>query len=267
LNMMAFHISRGIGALIAGVLIDSVGVWGVYLMISGNLALSAVVLGAMEGSYPSSQSNESAWRNARGGVEYVWQDRRLRSLLSLSLLVEAFAFSSHIMLPVMARNVLHLTGIGFGVLSSVGGLGALLSTGVIAYMGNFSSIGKMVAVTAGGFGLFLVLFAVSPSIPFPFPVALVALLFIGAMSVAYDANMGALLQFLVPGAMRGRVMGLYVLTFGFTPLGGVFAGAIASLFSAPIAIGLGGGIVMVYVAKRARNISGIRVPETIISRR
>ncbi len=261
LNMMALNITRSIGALIAGVMIDSVGVGRVYYMISGSLALASVVLAFMEGDYRPTGAREPVWRNAREGVAHVWNNRPVRSLLSLSLLVEGFAFSFHVMLPVMARDVLHVGGTGFGVLASVGGIGALASTAVVAYMGDFRSIGRMVVMTAGGFGLFLVLFALSPALPSSFAVALVALLLVGAMSMAYDTTMGALLQLLVPDEVRGRVMGLYVLTFGFTPLGGSVAGAVASLVGAPIAVGLGGGVVIGYVLGRVRPMSRIREAE------
>ena len=97
--------------------------------------------------------------------------------------------------------------------------------------------------------------------------ALVALLLVGAMSMAYDTTMGALLQLLVPDAVRGRVMGLYVLTFGFTPLGGFVAGAIASLVGVPIAIGLGGVVVMGYVLGRVRPMSRIREAEVPVGER
>jgi hypothetical protein len=45
---------------------------------------------------------------------------------------------------------------------------------------------------------------------------------------------------LVPDAMRGRVMGFYGMTHNMTPLGGMLAGALASLVSAPLAIAVGG---------------------------
>ena len=111
------------------------------------------------------------------------------------------------------------------------------------------------------------MFALSPAVPFSFAVALVALLLVGAMSMAYDTTMGALLQLLVPDAVRGRVMGLYVLTFGFTPLGGFFAGAVASVLSAPIAVGLGGGVVVGYVLGRMRPMSRIREAEVPVGER
>ena len=262
LNMMAFNGSRVVGGLVAGVLIDTVGVEGVYMLMAACMAGGAGVLQLMGGSYIPSGAREPMWRNARDGLTYVWSNGPVRSLLLMSLLVEAFAFSYHVMLPVMARDELGVEGFGFGLLASATGVGALVSTAMVAYVGDVRSKGRLVIVTGGGFGLFLVVFALTPFLPFSFVVAIVALLLVGAMSMAYDATMGALLQLLVPDAVRGRVMGLYVLTFGFTPLGGFFAGAVASILGAPIAIGLGGGIVVAYVLGHLKPTSRIREADT-----
>ena len=262
LNMMAFNGSRIVGGLISGVLIDSVGVEGVYFLMAATMAGGAGVLLLMGGSYLPSGAREPMWRNARDGLTYVWSNGPVRSLLMMSLLMEAFAFSYHVMLPVMARDELEVEGLGFGLLAAATGVGALVSTAMVAYLGDVRSKGRLVAVAGGGFGLFLVMFALTPLLPFSFVFAIVALLLVGAMSMAYDATMGALLQLLVPDAVRGRVMGLYAFTFGFTPLGGFFAGAVAGVLGAPIAIGLGGGIVVAYVLGHLKPTSRIRDAET-----
>ena len=262
LNMMAFNGSRIVGGLVAGVLIDTVGVEGVYFLMAASMAGGVGVLLLMGGSYLPLAAREPMWRNARDGLTYVWGNGPVRSLLLMSLLMEAFAFSYHVMLPVMARDELEVEGFGFGLLAAATGVGALVSTAMVAYLGDVRSKGRLVVVTGGGFGLFLVVFALTPLLPFSFVFAIVALLLVGAMSMAYDATMGALLQLLVPDAVRGRVMGLYVFTFGFTPLGGFFAGAVASVLGAPIAIGLGGGIVVAYVLGHLKPTSRIRDAET-----
>ena len=262
LNMMAFNGSRIVGGLVAGVLIDTVGVEGVYFLMAATMAGGVGVLLLMGGSYLPSGAREPMWRNARDGLTYVWSNGPVRSLLLMSLLMEAFAFSYHVMLPVMARDELEVEGLGFGLLAAATGVGALVSTAMVAYLGDVRSKGRLVAVTGGGFGLFLVVFALTPLLPFSFVFAIVALLLVGAMSMAYDATMGALLQLLVPDAVRGRIMGLYVFTFGFTPLGGFVAGAVAGVLGAPIAIGLGGGIVVAYVLGHLKPTSRIRDAET-----
>ena len=52
-------------------------------------------------------------------------------------------------------------------------------------------------------------------------------------------------------------MGVYGLTFGFTPVGGFLAGSVAAILSAPIAVAAGGVIIMVYVAAMFRFVARI----------
>ena len=79
----------------------------------------------------------------------------------------------------------------------------------------------------------------------------------GGALMAYDVTMGTMLQLLSHDEMRGRVMGVYGLTFGFTPVGGFLAGSVAAILSAPIAVAAGGVIIMVYVASMFRFVARI----------
>jgi hypothetical protein len=83
--------------------------------------------------------------------------------------------------------------------------------------------------------------------------------FIGAMLVAYDVMMQTLFQLLASDQVRGRVLGLYALTFGFNPLGGFLAGAVGSVIGVPLAIGLGGGIIVAYALGPLRSVRRIRL--------
>ena len=78
--------------------------------------------------------------------------------------------------------------------------------------------------------------------------------FAGGSIMAYDVTMGTMLQLTSRDEMRGRVLGIYGLTFGFTPVGGFFAGSVAAVLSASIAVATGGIIIIVYVASIARSI-------------
>ena len=70
---------------------------------------------------------------------------------------------------------------------------------------------------------------------------------VGGALVAYDATMGTMLQLLSTDAMRGRILGLYGLTFGFTPVGGFVGGVVATVLSAPFAVGMGGVVILASV--------------------
>ena len=77
---------------------------------------------------------------------------------------------------------------------------------------------------------------------------MLALAVLGACQVTYYATTNTLLQVLVPGRLRGRVLSLYILTsWGAIPIGNLLAGAVAERFGAPVALA-GGGLITLAVA-------------------
>lgn len=252
-RVTAFNLARIIGSVIAGVLITTVGVGGCYIFIAITFSLSPFLLIPMKGTYRSGDRPEPLLQNAKRGVTYAWRSGPLRLLLIVSILMEMFAFSYHVMLPVMARDVLNVGATGLGYLSAAGGTGAFLGAMVIASLGDFERKGFLMICSAGMSGLFLLLFAISPW----FTVSLALIACVGATLMTVDATMVTLLQLVASDSMRGRIMGLYALTFGFTPVGGFLAGAIASIVGAPFAVGLGGTIICgtaLYMLRPIRNI-------------
>ena len=156
-------------------------------------------------------------------------------------------------MPVMARDVPHVGATGLGYLSAASGIGSTLSTLAVAGLGDFKSKGALLTGAAFCAGVSLVLFAFSPW----FAVSLVTVALAGGALMAYDVTMGTMLQLLSPNEMRGRVMGVYGLTFGFTSVGGFLAGSVAAILSAPIAVAAGGVIITVYVASMFRFVARI----------
>ncbi|MBI4336576.1 MAG: MFS transporter [Chloroflexi bacterium] len=242
-RMVAFNLTRIIGSLIAGGLIASFGVGSSYLFAAGSTCVGILCLLPIKGAFLAGGLKEPFWQSVRQGVGYTWGRRDLRRLLLLSLLMETFGFSHTIMLPVMARDVLDVGAIGFGVLSSASGAGAMASNVGVALMGDYQGKGKLLGGTALVSGVSLLLFALSPW----FALSAVLVGVAGAALMAYDVTLGTVFQLLVSDDVRGRVMGIYGLTFGFTPLGGLLAGAVASVAGAPVAIGLGGVVVVGYL--------------------
>ena len=244
-RMMAFSLARIPGSLIAGFLISQAGVGWCYFVLAGSMYVGALPLVRVPRGQRAVPSQASIWRTMEEGIRYALGNRRVGSLLFLSLLMEAFGFSFHIMLPVMARDVLGVGATGLGVLSAAWSAGALVSLFVLTALQDYKALGAFMAVNAAGAGLSLLLFALSPW--FLVSVGLAAL--IGATLFAYDVTMASLLQLLSSDAMRGRVLGLYGLTFGFTPGGGFIAGVVATAMNPPFAVGMGGSIILVWVIR------------------
>lgn len=252
----AMTISDIAGGLAAGTLIARAGVGPCYLT-AGGCFTTALLLAAAIGHVPRVQTSQDAvWRTALAGLRYVTAHTSLRSLLLMSLLMEMFGFSYFIMLPVVARDVLGVGASGLGYLAAAGGIGALAGSITIASLGDFRAKGLLITLAGGASGAALVLFAMSPW----FALSLAMATVIGAIFFTYDASMATLIQLVSSEKMRGRVLGLYSTTWGFTPVGGFISGGIATALGAPAAIGLGGGLILAYLVPASRHLRTIKEP-------
>jgi predicted MFS family arabinose efflux permease len=141
------------------------------------------------------------------------------------------------MLPIMAKDVLKVGASGQGVMMMCVGLGALFGSLALASFSGSKRKGMMFLGANLLFPPTLIIVALSRS----FPLTLVTLLVLGFAMILQNSLTNTLLQTEVPDHLRGRVMGLYNLTFnGMTPFGSLQAGALANAFGAPAALLVGG---------------------------
>lgn len=243
-TILVFHVSWMAGSVIAGSMINFAGIALVCFLAAAVTLLAPLGLTRMRSSQSARLRDEPVWRNLIHGLEYAAGNKYVRVLLVLSVLVETFGFSYITMLPVVAKNVLEVGPTGLGYLSAAGSFGALAGALLVGSLGDSRRKWTFLTGAAGAAGLGLVLFALSPW----FGASLLLAGAIGLSLAVYDATINALLQLFSTDAVRGRVLGLYGMTWGFTPLGGFLAGAIASVFSAPLAIGAGGAVIVSYAA-------------------
>jgi len=182
--------------------------------------------------------------NAGSPVEHILEGFRfvaravpLRSLLLLLGLVSLVGTPYSVLMPVFASQILHGGAKELGWLMGATGVGALLGALSLAARVGLKGLGKVIALCAGGFGVSLILFAASKI----FWLSLILLLPVGFTMMVQMASTNTLLQSMVPGEMRGRVVALYTMMFmGVAPFGAFFAGAIAHHIGAPWTVAIGG---------------------------
>jgi MFS family permease len=239
-QFMAGSLVRVAGALGGGILIDRLGVGANWILIATVYGGAAASIGMLRPPAAQRHAGAPVARALSEGVRYTFQTARLRRLLLLSLSIEGFGFSTNSMLPVMARDVLRVGGIGLGYLVAMNGIGQFASTMLVARRAELRHLGTVVVVAGIGFGTFIVLFALSPW----FALSLVLISIVGAMGTAYDTTMSTSFQIGVADAMRGRVLGLYSATFGLSSVGGLCIGAAATVTGTPVALALSGAAVV-----------------------
>ena len=188
------------------------------------------------------------------GVAFIARNPVFGSLIGLTFFNSIFGMSYVILLPVFAREVLHVDSSGFGFLMGISGVGALAGATVVASLGDYRYKGRLLLAGAVGFGVSLVLFSFSTL----FLVSLGVLFVSGVANSLYMTTVNTSLQALVPDQLRGRVMGIYSLTWGLLPMGGMIGGAIATVTSAPFAVAVGGALVIATALGVAVRIPQIR---------
>jgi len=160
----------------------------------------------------------------------------------------------NVIVPLVARDVLNQGAHGFGLLMSSLGAGAVAGAfGVALFRRGESPLGFLVA---SGATLCAGLIALALVSHFVLAAAVLALL--GCCQILFTTGCNTTLQLTAPNELRGRVMGLYTVTFaGMTPFGSLLIGFVAerqgirAACAAGGAIGLVGVAILVAIAHRA----------------
>jgi hypothetical protein len=159
-------------------------------------------------------------------VRYVASERVICHLLLLSYIPALFVASIVQLLPVIAERVLaHGPEVG-GVLVGAMGVGGVLGTLSFASLGGVANRGSIGLVALAFLSGSVVVLGLSPWLG----VSLAAMVCMGFFRMAFQINNNTLLQSRLPDGLRGRVMALYQLDGGFTPLASMTVGMLASVW-------------------------------------
>jgi MFS family permease len=221
-NSMLFNGARVIGPAIGGVLYVAMGAAGCFL-INGLTFLAVIACLLMMRLTPRETivKGESPWRDLLNGIRFVAGQNEIFALLLLALIFSVFGIAYWAILPAFADRVLGMDAAGYGALNSMQGVGALSAAFFIARNGERGRRGRWLITANLLFPIGLLLFANNTSST----IALLLSVLLGIGFMFEFTLINTLLQTSVPDAVRGRVMGLYTLTFfGFAPFGNLAVG-------------------------------------------
>jgi MFS family permease len=232
LNAAGQNACRVTGPALAGVLIAFIGVAGTFAVAAllQILALSATLRLPSSTSGGSARAG-SAWASLTVGLRIVAQDRFLLNLILLAVATNVLVMPYIAMMPVFARDELGVGSTGLGLLLASTGLGTVAGALAVAASRRLGSWSRSQVVTAATFAALVLVFAVTPSVP----LAALLLFAAGGMSAAFMAITQTVLQLRVDDEVRGRVLSIYLATWGMLPFGQLAVGAIADRVGAPLA--------------------------------
>jgi MFS family permease len=248
LNSSAFNVARVIGPAIAGVLISTAGIAACYLVNAASYLAVIASLMMMRKDTPPIPSTVSP-------LEALLQG----ALITIIATFAIFGFSFITMMPVFARDVLHLDASGYGAILSSVGLGAATAAIFMAAAGGRVPQPLLVLGSAISFGLVLGAAALAPS----FRSAIVLFTLAGCVMALNGIAANNMLQVEAPDYLRGRVMGFYsFVVLGMAPFGSLQAGWVAEHLGVRASIGIGGAACFVVAAVVSWRMWGDRSRET-----
>lgn len=222
LNSMMFNSARVIGPAVAGLVLGLVGAAWCFTL--NGISYLAVILGLLLMEIPARekiQHSNSPWQQLKGGLRYAAGNREISSLILLSLVFSIFGISYATILPAFVEKTLHQGALTYGWINTATGLGALTSAFLMAHRLSHGRRGRWLVLTNIAFPLILIAFSLTSRF------ALSALLAygLGVGFMIQFTTINTLLQTRVEDEFRGRVMGLYTITFfGFAPFGNLLIG-------------------------------------------
>ncbi len=237
LNSSIVNGARIIGPAVAGAVMAKAGMtWCFFL---NGLSFLAVIAGLLMMRLPPHvrpAHAETPWRQVLSGFVYVRGNFRVLVLMCLFAVVGIFGWSYSVLMPAFARDVLHLSERGYGLLLAAGGFGALAAALLLATAGHCLSKRTLVFGGVWIFSAMLILFAFNRNYYLAFPL----LAGTGFGMILFFSVSNTLIQTSVSDAMRGRVMGIWALIFGgMVPLGSLEAGALAHIIDIPKTLATG----------------------------
>jgi MFS family permease len=279
LNSAMFNGARALGPALAGIVVAATGEGTAFLI--NALTFVAVIISLMMMTHlpkPAQPTrNVNLVQHMGEGVKFMLTQQTILVLMTLIAVSAFLSMPYSTLMPVFAGDVLKDSAapviqaicggtvpfihcqapeaLPLGILLTMVGIGAVTGAMIVASMSDQSHRGILLTVGNLGFPLALLAFSASQS----FLLSAVLLLFIGVSFVLQNALANTLLQIITPDAVRGRVMSFYTMIFQTTMrLGGLQAGLMADNIGAPLAVGIGALISLVYSLFIVFRYPGIR---------
>src|SRR5271157_795123 len=237
LNSTMFNMAMVVGPSVGGLAYAFFGP-GWCFVINGLsfVAVIAALLAMKLAPWHPPERTGSTLAEIKAGLRAVGSDRRILGVMCLLGAVSLFGMSFVTLIPAWAVGVLGGDARTNGFLQSARGIGALAAALGIATLSPRRSRGAVMMCAAFVLPILLILFSFTRTLP----LSLAVLLAVGAANIVANNLANSLVQSLTPDHLRGRVMGVYMLTFfGFAPIGALLAGGAATAVGVPLTVELG----------------------------
>ncbi|MDF2495126.1 MAG: transporter [Sphingomonas sp.] len=185
---------------------------------------------------PPAQKDRRPLARIVDGFAYVKRNRLVQAAITLDLFAVLLAGATAL-LPIYARDILHVGPIGLGLLAAGMGIGASATGIFLSFRPMKTDVGRKMLVAVMIFGVAILTFGISTN----FLLSLIALIVAGSADMVSMYVRGSLIQLHTPDEMRGRVSAVSQLTISASnELGEAESGLMAALIGPVGAVVVGG---------------------------
>ncbi len=249
---IAFQTGAIVGPALSGLIIAYWGQPYTYLINAASylaVILALILLGPVSQQTAVGRDARINLPAIREGVQFIMSQPIILSSMILDFFATFFS-SANTLMPIVARDILHVGAVEYGWLSAAQSVGAVTAALAISQMSAIRRQGPIFLGAVVVFGAATVVFGMVRG----FLLAFFALMVIGAADAVSTIIRNTIRQLHTPDYIRGRMTSVNQIFFmGGPQLGEVEAGVVAQLFGAPFAIisgGLGCILAVTWIARR-----------------
>jgi MFS family permease len=232
LNSAMFNSARLIGPALAGLLISWTGEGICFLF--NSLSFLAVIAALLAMKIPAqtltASPREGILQELTEGFLYTFRSEPIRLILLHFAFVALMGMSFTVLLPILANDILKGGSRGLGFLMGAMGIGALLSSILMASRRDTDGLWKSAGWSSTIFGLGLLALSLSRS--FILSLLMMVITGFGMINIMISSN--TFLQTNIEDSKRARVMAFYLMAyFGTVPFGNLVTGTVATIIGVP----------------------------------
>lgn len=199
-NSMIWLAAAVAGPALAGILIGYTNITIAFIIVCSFILIAFILFQKIKSKPVSWQGNSKTWDGVKEGLRFVMKQKALLGAMSLDMFAVLFGGATAL-LPVFANDILHVGPQGLGWLVAATYIGNFVAIGWLMQRPLKKRQGKTLLYSVAGFGLCILIFALSENFWLSFAALFISGLFDGVSVIIR----GTVVQLFVPDEMRGRV--------------------------------------------------------------
>jgi MFS family permease len=237
-NSGSYQISAAAGPAVGGALISATHhAWLVYAFNVVAALVCFILVASVRAHHKVAAKERMSLKNVMAGLHYVYRTKVVLGSITLDMFAVLLGGATA-MLPVYAKDILHVSAGGLGWLQASLPLGSLLMSIVLVHRPPLQKAGQTLLWSVIGFGLATIGFGYSRI----FWLSFVLLFLCGVTDYISVVVRHTLVQLLTPDEMRGRVSAINSLFIGTSNQMGEFESGIVAHYTSPVFAVVSGGV-------------------------